>query len=27
LQKFRASGHPDSDAIFIIKTETEIYLA
>jgi site-specific DNA-methyltransferase (adenine-specific) len=26
-QKFRASGHPDSDALFIIKTETEIYLA
>ena len=26
-QKFRASGRPDSDAIFIIKTETEIYLA
>jgi site-specific DNA-methyltransferase (adenine-specific) len=25
-QKFRASGHPDSDALFIIKTETEIYL-
>jgi hypothetical protein len=26
-QKFRATGHPDSDALFIIKTETEIYLA
>jgi site-specific DNA-methyltransferase (adenine-specific) len=26
-QKFRASGHPDADALFIIKTETEIYLA
>jgi hypothetical protein len=26
-QKFRSSGHPDSDALFIIKTETEIYLA
>jgi site-specific DNA-methyltransferase (adenine-specific) len=26
-QKFRASGHPDSDALFIIKTETAIYLA
>jgi len=26
-QKFRASGHPDSDALFIIKIETEIYLA
>ncbi len=26
-QKFRASGHPDSDALFIIKTETQIYLA
>ena len=26
-QKFRASGHSDSDALFIIKTETEIYLA
>jgi DNA methylase len=25
--KFRASGHPDSDARFIIKTETAIYLA
>ncbi len=24
-QKFRASGHPDSDALFIIKTETSIY--
>jgi len=26
-QKFRASGRPDSDALFIIKTETEIYVA
>ena len=26
-QKFRASGRADSDALFIIKTETEIYLA
>ena len=26
-QKFRASGRPDSDALFIIKTETEIYAA
>ncbi|MGC0775434.1 MAG: site-specific DNA-methyltransferase, partial [Candidatus Acidiferrum sp.] len=26
-QKLRASGHPDSDALFIIKTETQIYLA
>jgi len=26
-QKFRASGHADADAIFIIKTETEIYMA
>jgi site-specific DNA-methyltransferase (adenine-specific) len=26
-QKFRASGRPDSDALFIIKTETEIFLA
>src|SRR6266852_508236 len=26
-QKFRASGRPDSDALFIIKTETEIYLS
>jgi len=25
--KFRASGRSDSDALFIIKTETEIYLA
>ncbi|HKW57709.1 MAG TPA: site-specific DNA-methyltransferase [Candidatus Acidoferrum sp.] len=25
-QKFRASGRSDSDALFIIKTETEIYL-
>jgi site-specific DNA-methyltransferase (adenine-specific) len=26
-QKFRSQGHSDSDALFIIKTETEIYLA
>ena len=26
-QKFRASGRPDSDALFIIKTQTEIFLA
>jgi hypothetical protein len=26
-QKFRASGRSDSDAVFIIKTETEIYVA
>ena len=26
-QKFRASGRADSDALFIIKTETSIYLA
>jgi site-specific DNA-methyltransferase (adenine-specific) len=26
-QEFRASGRSDSDALFIIKTETEIYLA
>jgi site-specific DNA-methyltransferase (adenine-specific) len=26
-QQFRASGRPDSDALFIIKTETQIYLA
>jgi hypothetical protein len=26
-EKFRASGRADSDAVFIIKTETEIYLA
>jgi site-specific DNA-methyltransferase (adenine-specific) len=26
-QKFQASGHQSSDALFIIKTETEIYLA
>jgi site-specific DNA-methyltransferase (adenine-specific) len=26
-QKFRASGRSDSDALFIIKSETEIYLA
>ena len=27
LQRFHASGHSSSDALFIIKTETEIYLA
>jgi site-specific DNA-methyltransferase (adenine-specific) len=27
IQKFRSSGHPDSDALFIIKTETSIFLA
>ena len=27
LQKVHASGHSRSDALFIIKTETEIYLA
>ena len=27
IQKFRASGHPDSDTLFIIKTETQIFLA
>jgi hypothetical protein len=26
-QKFRNAGNHDSDALFIIKTETEIYLA
>jgi len=26
-QKFRASGRSDSDALFIIKTETQIYVA
>ncbi|HXL22676.1 MAG TPA: site-specific DNA-methyltransferase [Candidatus Dormibacteraeota bacterium] len=26
-QKFHAAGHPDTAALFIIKTETEIYLA
>jgi hypothetical protein len=26
-QQFRASGSPDSDALFIIKTDTEICLA
>jgi len=26
-QKFRASGRSDFDALFIIKTETSIYLA
>jgi DNA methylase len=26
-QKFRAFGRPDSDALLIVKTETEIYLA
>ena len=27
LQQFRNSGHSPTDALFIIKTETEIYLA
>jgi site-specific DNA-methyltransferase (adenine-specific) len=27
LQQFRSQGHSDSDAIFIIKTETQIFLA
>jgi site-specific DNA-methyltransferase (adenine-specific) len=27
LQKFRSQGHADSDALFIIKTETQIFLA
>jgi len=27
FKKFRASGRSDSDALFIIKTETSIYLA
>jgi hypothetical protein len=26
-QEFRASGHPDSAALFIVKTETQIFLA
>ena len=26
-QQFRNAGNSDSDALFIIKTETEIYLA
>ena len=26
LQKFRSHGHSDSDALFIIKTETQIFL-
>jgi hypothetical protein len=26
-QKFRVFGRPDSDALLIVKTETEIYLA
>jgi len=26
-REFRASGKPESDALFIIKVETEIYLA
>ena len=25
-QKFRASGRVDSDAVFVIRTQTEIYL-
>ena len=27
IEQFRNSGHPDSDALFIIKTETSIFLA
>jgi hypothetical protein len=27
IQQFRASGLPTSDALFIIKTETQIFLA
>ncbi len=27
LQQFRSHGHSDSDALFIIKTETQIFLA
>jgi len=27
IQKFRASGHTDHDVLFIIKTETQIFLA
>ena len=27
IQKFRSSGLSDSDALFIIKTETQIFLA
>jgi len=27
IEKFRSSGHPDSDALFVIKTETSIFLA
>ncbi len=27
LEKFRSHGHSDSDALFIIKTETQIFLA
>ncbi len=27
LQQFRSQGHSDSDALFIIKTETQIFLA
>jgi len=27
LQQFRNSGHSPSDALFIIKTETQIFLA
>jgi hypothetical protein len=26
LQKFQANGHSPNDALFIIKTETQIYL-
>ena len=27
LQQFRSHGHSDSDALLIIKTETQIFLA
>jgi len=27
IEQFRASGHPYSDALFIVKTETQIFLA
>jgi len=27
IAQFRASGDPDHDALFIIKTETQIFLA
>jgi len=26
-QRFRSAGHPDSDALLIIQTETSIFLA